>query len=787
MNVLTPAKTAYQFGQFEVNAASGELLKNGKRVKLQEQPFRLLVVLLENAGEVVAREELRARIWPEDTFVDFEGSLRVAVRKLRDALGDDADSPRFIETIPKRGYRFLSPAVRIDGAIPLIEASTSVSAKTAASGSSLAGVEGQSRVSRFRSSLWILPAVAALIVVAVLAWLLLHRTGRILSEKDTVVVADFSNSTGDPVFDGTLREGLAVELEQSPFLSLISDQRIQQTLALMGQPLNTPLTPQIARDLCQRTQSAAYLTGSIASLGSQYVLGLKAVSCLKGDVLAEEQEAAVSKEKILGALDHAASRLRAKLGESLKTVEKFSTPLEQATTPSLEALQAYTLGRKIQVGRDEFAAAVPFYRRAIQFDPNFAMAYAVLGSVSWNIGETVQGAEYARKAYELHAPVSEPEKFYIESTYYHFVLGDFEKAREVYDTSAQTYPRYSGTQLRLWLLDSEQGQYESALNHIRDAIQLDPSWAINYRGLVNTLIRLNRLQEAGATARQAIANGFDSSTLHLELYKLAFLQKDAQAMVRQTQSVTDNANFASWMLESEAETAAYAGHLRESRDLAQRAAESARRADEDEVATDVEANSLLESALFAQVTDVESCSQLPPTTHAAKVSLYALAMSCALAGKSAPAQSLADYLAKGFPEDTLVQFNFLPVIRAQIALNQNNPQKAIDLLRPAAPYELSDVSWDFLGPIYVRGEAYLMAHRGNEAVSEFQKIIDHRGIVANSPTGALAYLQLGRAYALSGDKNKTKSSYQEFLTLWKNADPDLADLKQARSEYAELK
>ena len=352
-------------------------------------------------------------------------------------------------------------------------------------------------------------AAAISLVAAVVGLFWLHRSPRpVLTDRDTVVLADIANSTGDPVFDGTLRQGLAVELEQSPFLSLIPDQRIQRTLRLMGQPHDARITPQIALDLCQRTQSAAYLSGSIASLGNQYVLGLKAVSCRTGDVLADEQETTLGKENVLGALDKAAGKLRGKLGESLSTVQKFDTPLEQATTPSLEALQAYTLGRKTQVGRDEFAAAVPFYQHAIRFDPNFAIAYAALGSSYWNIGETSLGEENAKKAYELRAAVSEPERFYIESTYYHYVTGDLEKARQVYDISAQTYPRYSGTPLRLWQLDSELGQYENALNEIREAIRLDPSRAVNFTDLVINLIKLNRFQEAGTTAQQAIANGF---------------------------------------------------------------------------------------------------------------------------------------------------------------------------------------------------------------------------------------------------------------------------------------
>jgi tetratricopeptide (TPR) repeat protein len=416
------------------------------------------------------------------------------------------------------------------------------------------------------------------------------------------------------------------------------------------------------------------------------------------------------------------------------------------------------------------------------------MAYAVLGSLYWNTGETVQGAEYARKAYELHAPISEPERFYVESTYYHYVVGDLDKARQVYDVWIQTYPRNSSPRIRLHQLYAQEGKYEDALAQIRESIRLDPSkGGLNYADLVGNLIRLDRLQEASATAQQAIANGFDSSGLRLSLYQLAFLENDAPGMARQAESITGRPDSEGRMLELEAETAAYSGHLKESLNLSQQAVDSAMRAEESESAARSAANAALVKALLGKTADARSHAALPSGAPAGNGALYVLALSSALAGDSPRAQSLADDLAKRYPRDTLVQFNFLPTIRAQIALNRNDPLKAIDLLQTAAPYELSDVPRGFLGPIYVRGEAYLTAHRGIEAAGEFQKIIDHRGVVANSPAGALAYLQLGRAYTLSGDKNKAKAAYREFFTLWKDADPDLPPLRQAWTEYPKLK
>lgn len=764
-------KQLYEFGPFRVDPEKELLLRGNEAVPLAPKAFQVLLVLMRHKKEIVTKDELLKAVWP-DTFVE-EANLSRNIFLLRKALGESPQDHQYIVTVPGRGYHF-AEEVQL---VPHEDLDIVAASRT----------KVQIEVKESKPWGWIVLAAVVLVAVAVVAYKRLVHRPAALTAKDTVVLADFVNSTGDPVFDGTLRQGLAVELEQSPFLSLISDQRIQQTLLLMGQPRDARLTPQIAHDLCQRTQSAAYLTGSIANLGSQYVVGLKAVSCSTGDVLAEEQETASGKEGIIGALDKAAGKLREKLGESLSTVQRFDTPLEQATTPSLEALQAYTLGRKTQVGRDEFAASIPFFQRAIQIDPNFAMAYSALSSAYRSVGESLLSEQSAKKAYELRGPASEPERFYIESTYFHYAMGDLEKARQVYELSAQTYPRYSGTPLRLWLLYAEEGQWEASLPQIRKAIQLDPSRAVNFDDLVDTLIRLNRLQEANTTAQQTIANGLDSSGLRLHLYQLDFLENDGLAMAQQAGSVVGKGDPEAQMLELEADSAAYFGRLKDSRELSRRAVASAIRAKESETAASFEANTALREALYGNATDVRLRAGSVPGTQMGKQTQYAAALSFAIDGDTTRAQSLADDLATRYPDDTLVQFNFLPAIRAQIALNRNDPSKSLDLLESARPYELSDISWGFLGPVYVRGEAYLMAHKGIEAASEFQKILDHRGIVVNSPTGVLAHLQLGRAYAVMGENAKAKTAYQEFLTLWKDADPDIPILQQAKAEDARLK
>lgn len=779
MAAPTKNSSSIRFGVFQVDLERVELRKFDMPVRIQEKPFRLLAVLLERPGEIVSREELRERLWPADTFVEFDDGLNAAVKKLRGALNDVADRPHFIETVPKRGYRFVAPLLR--GEDP---------GSLAPDPPATALVELKKRFALGRFLRWGVPAAAVvfLIVAGTVAYYVLrHRP--VLTEKDTVVLADFANSTGDPVFDGTLRQALEIELEQSPFLSLISDERVQQTLRLMEQAPNARITPQIAHDICQRTQSAAYVSGSIASLGTQYIVGLRAVSCSTGDVLAEEQQTASAKEKVLEALDRAAATLRQKLGESLKSVEKFNTPLEQATTPSLEALQAYTLGRVIMGWRDEFQASIPFLERATQLDPNFAMAHAALSSGYRTVGETLLGETSARRAYELRGHVSELERYYIEGTYFQFATGDLEKGRQVFELSERIYPRDVRTPLRLWQIGTDLGQYEDALIHLREAIRLDSSRAVNLTDLVDTLINLNRFQEARTTAQKTVAEGLGSTALHLKLYKLAFLENDSQEMVRQSGSLAGTGNPEAQMLVFRADTAAYFGRLAESRRLSRLAEKSALREHEKEAATGFAANAALVDALFGKTIDVSFETRQAPGVPSGRIAQYLTAFSLALAGDIPRAQSLADDLARRYPDDTLVRFNYLPAIRAQIALDHHDPSAAIDLLRPARPYELSNV-WrrgGFLAPIYVRGEAYLMARRGAEAATEFQKILNHRGIVANSPSGALAHLQLARAYILAGENKRARSEYRGFLALWKDADPDIPVLRQAKAEFAKLK
>ena len=619
-------------------------------------------------------------------------------------------------------------------------------------------------------------------------WLYSARRTHALSQTDTVVLADFANQTHDPVFDGTLQQGLAVQLEQSPFLSIISDARVQQTLQLMGQPGNAKLTPAVARSVCQRTGSKVYLAGSIANLGNEYVVGLNAVNCATGDPLVQEQMQAEGKEKVLDALGRAASQMRRKLGESLGTVQKLDIPIDQATTPSLEALQAYSLARQTMTQNADYSAAIPLFQHAISLDPKFAMAYAALGTVYRNLGEANLAAANAQKAYDLRGRVSEREKFYIESHYDQFVGGDLEKTVQDYQLWAQTYPRDSLPHTNIGVCYQSLGENEKALAEFQTALQLTSGDGLDYSDLTTAYTNVNRFADAAATAKEAEAKGLGSGDLRVYLYELAFLQNDSAAMATQLAAAARKPEEAT-LLQLSAATAAYSGELSKARELSRRAVDSAERNQEKEPAAGFESEAAIWEALFGNANEARQHANralaLSNSTEAESVSALALAF----AG-DARADALASDLAKRFPRDTIVQFNFLPAIQAQLALNRRDPAHALELLQRAIPYERGIAgSTSFtvnLFPVYVRSEAYLAAGKGAQAAAEFQKVLDARGIVLNEPIAALASLGLARAAALQGDAANARTSYDKFLQLWKNADADIPVLRHARGERAKL-
>jgi eukaryotic-like serine/threonine-protein kinase len=641
---------------------------------------------------------------------------------------------------------------------------------------------------------WMSATAATILVIglAVGRWLFFSRRAHALTDKDTIVLAEFTNTTGDSVFDGTLRQGLSVQLEQSPFLSIISDQQIQQTLLMMGQKSDVKLMPEIARELCQRTGSAAVLDGSITQIGTPYLLMLKAVNCVSGKSLASTEAQASDKSHVLDALGKTASEMRNKLGESLRTVQRFDTPLEQATTPSLEALKAASSGNKVLYATGS-AAAIPFLKRAVELDPNFALAYAWLGRMYGDIGESGTAADYSRKAYELRDRTSEPEKYFITASYHIVVTGNMEKAEQTCELWIQAYPRLEGPHDFLsGIILPVFGQYEKAVEEAREAVRLNLDNPISYRLLGASYIALNRLDEAKTTYRQALERKLDHPFIHVDLYEIAFLQSDATGMGQQAAWAAGKPGIEDNLLALEADTAAYSGRLRDARDFSRRAMDSAERAEEKETAATYSALSALREALFGNAEEARRGATSAMARSAGRDVQYGAALASAYAGDAGRAQGLTDDLGKKFPDDTIVRFNYLPTLRARLGVNRGNASEAIGSLRAAAPYELgmttsSTYGWTGLYPVFVRGQAYLAANRGSEAAAEFQKILDHRGIVLNSPIAALAHLALGRAYTMQGDTVKAKAAYQDFLTLWKDADPNIPILVAAKAEYAKLK
>jgi tetratricopeptide (TPR) repeat protein len=634
----------------------------------------------------------------------------------------------------------------------------------------------------------IMGAALVIVVAAVASWLYFTRHAQALTDKDTIVLAEFANTTGDPVFDGTLRQGLSAQLDQSPFLSLISDEHIAHTLTLMAKPKDARLTPDVARGVCQRTASAATIEGSISSLGSQYVLSLKAVNCRNGDLLAQEQVTASGKEQVLNALGDAATRLRGKMGESLASVRKYNALPENVTTPSLEALQAYTLGKQTMDVANDYAAAIPLFERAVSLDPNFAMAYLRLAQSYQPLSENDRCAENARQAYALREGVSESEKLGISSFYELVVTGNLEAARTSFQAWAQTYPRDEDPQVYLWFTYTSMGDYPKANAAALQALELNPGSGNNYANLAYTYQWIDQLDQAKGTVRESRANNIDSPWLPLVLYVVNFLQHDAAEMQQQVAIATGKPGVDDQILFLESETAAYYGEFAKSRELTGRAADSAQRASEKEAAAEYKSHSAVREALAGDMLSAKQDAQAALAIAAGRQVEGFSAVALGLAGDSAQAERLAADLGKRFSEDTIVKFDYLPMIGAATALHSGDGKRAIESLSASAPYELGETNSSFtfaLYPVYLRGEAYLAAKQG-AAVNEFQKILDHAGVVGNEPLAALAHLGLGRAYALTGDSAKSKTAYQDFFALWKDADPDVPVLKQAKAEYAKL-
>jgi tRNA A-37 threonylcarbamoyl transferase component Bud32/tetratricopeptide (TPR) repeat protein len=637
-----------------------------------------------------------------------------------------------------------------------------------------------------------LPALAVSLALLGAGYLYFHHPAK-LTDKDTIVLADFTNSTGDAVFDGTLRQGMAVQLEQSPFLSLVPDDRIQRTLHLMGQQADARLTPEVAREVCERTGSAAVLDGSIASLGSQYVLGLRAKDCRTGAVLAEEQMQAARKEDVLNALSQVASKFRTRVGESLSTVEKHDKPLDEATTSSLEALKAYSAGWRAHFSGG-VVAATPFFRQAIEIDPKFASAYAALGLMYGANGESTLSAENAAKSYALRERATDRERFFISASYEARTTGNLEKAQQTCEAWAQTYPRdvvplgfLSG------IIYPASGKYEKAVEEAQQAVRVDPDFADGYLILAGNDANLGRLGEAANTLRSAAERKLETPDYIVLRYDIAFLKEDGAGMAQEVTLAQGRSGAEDMISQRQAFVLAYTGHLQQANGMARRAADLALQTAHREKAALFDTGTALWEGFFGNSAAARTSALAALKLSNDREVEYGVAFTLALSGDSTRSQALVNDLERRFPEDTSVRFSYLPAVRALLALNHGEPSRAVELLQVAAPYELgvqrSSIHGNFgaLYPIYVRGEAFLAAHQGAEAAAEFQKILDHPGIVISDPVGALAHLQMGRAYAMAGDTAKSKAAYQDFLKLWKDADPDITILKDAKAEFGKLK
>ena len=681
-------------------------------------------------------------------------------------------------------------AVQETGSQPVVQhpMPTTGSVPTAASSAAVKVAEVHLAGSK---KLWKILVPAAVVVVAALIAGGLYfrsRPAAPLTEKDSIVLADFENSTGDPVFDGALKQALAVQLGQSPFLNILSDRKVGETLRLMGRPSNERITRDVAGELCMRTGSKAILLGSISNLGGQYVVGVDAIGCSSGDTLAKEQEEAATKQDVLKALGKAAASLRGKLGESLASIQKFDVPVE-ATTTSLEALKAFSMGITTQRTKGD-AASIPFMKRALELDPNFAVAYVGLGVAYGNLGQASLSAENIKKAYALRDRVSEHEKYRIAALYYSNVTGELEQASQVYELWAKSYPQDTSPPINLGSIYADLGQYEKSVVETQQALRLEPNAVVVYTNLAQDYLALNRPDDAKKAIEQAQQRKLDGDILHWTIYQLAFYTGNAAEMERQVAWAAGKPGSEDLLLSFQSDTEAYYGRLAKARDFSRRAVDSAVRNDSKETGALWQVNAALREAEFGNAAaakqGVTAALALAPGRD---VKLFA-ALTLARSGEAARAKAIVEEMEKNYASDTNLKVYWLPTIKAAIELNANSSTQATMLLEAAAPYELADPPQLQLGtmyPVYIRGQAQLVAHNGAAAATEFQKFLDHRGITLNFPLGALAHLGLARSYALQGDTAKARAAYQDFLALWKDADPDIPILIAAKSEYANLK
>ena len=760
---------------------SGELKRDGRRTRLQGQPGQLLAILVSRSGELVTREELRAKLWPKDTFVDFDHGLNNAVNRIREALGDSAGSPRYVETVPRKGYRFICPID--EGQAGTMPAVTDPATPP---------TQGPGGFGTFAKIF-----VAALLLAMVgggLAGFRYMRPHPALNDQDVIVLADLDNRTGEPVFENTLKEALAIDLEQSPFISTLPDSRVNQTLKMMERSPGDRLTSEVAREICLRTSSKALLTGSLASVGSHYLLQLKVGNCQTGETLAADQAEAESREKVLQRLGEAAARLRSKLGESLASVRKYDRPLEEVTTPSLEALQAYSEGVSAWDEKGD-AAAVPFFERAVELDPNFAAAYNFLHWCYGNLGKAKLSMESMRRAYALRDHLVEPEKYFTSAWYYSSFTGEIPKAVEQLQILLQEYPKHNDVHGALGEQYKILGQPEKAAAEHGEQVRLFPSDILGYNLFYDDLA-MNRLEEARAVLNQGFSRMPEHPWLHQMSYYLAFVENDDTTMQQQLSWARGSGTPAleSQALGFDANTQIYHGRLAKGRKVLQAARDSANREGLGDAVALFHAGDALVEAEFGNHDRAGQAARSAVARSSDRLVRATAGLALATAGDLAGAQQQLDFLNHEFPLNTLAKNYWVPAIQAQIELRKGHASRAIEFLQLAAPYELSDEAAMY--PVFARGQAYIASGDGAAAAAEFQKILGHRGLVANDAVGALAHLYVGRARALEARslrdeaadraKAQARAAYQDFFNLWRDADSDIPILRQAKAEYMKL-
>lgn len=764
---------SYRFSIFEVNPCTGELLRHGVRVKLQEQPFRLLVLLLGRAGEIVSREELQSQLWPEDTFVEFDNSLNVAVRKLREALRDDAETPRFVETVPRRGYRFLSDVATQDSGEVLAEAAEAP-----------AGVESASMAAR--RWFWILGVIAGVALAATVAALFV--AGRfakpILNNADRVVLADFQNATGDSAFDGTLLPALRVKLEESPYFNTVSQASLLAAIKSQGKPADAPISVDWARSVCGSLGAKAVVRGAIVSAANGYQVRVEAQRCSDGKSLASEEAHATQPADVLQDVGQAAAALRYRLGEPSTSVTQFDTPLAQATTTSLAALKAFSLGEEKRAqGQD--IETISYYKLAADLDPQFALAWGRLGAVYVNAQEFELGKQYYQKAFDLRERTTERERLYLTTHYYGSVTGELDKALQAYKIWRQLYPNDLVAANNLADLFITLGEPEKAIEPARDAVRISPKNGFPYMELMQAYMRSGHFTEARGTYEDAVGQKVDGILLHVLRFDIAFAESDEAEMQRQRDWARGNPREGE-MLDAEGMAVFARGRAADARRIFRDAAAIAQKSNLPEYA----ALATLDAAQYEvelglareSQEDVRAALRLSPNSN--DVQAWA-AVVLARSGETRQAEELASAVAKAEPLDTLTSKMEFPAERAAVALDRKDPEGALKELEIAAPYDLARPT--ALMNIYIRGIAYLDAKRPQEAASEFQKVLDHRGVQPNSPYIALSQLGLARAYVRSGEKDKARHEYEGFLALWKDADPAVPVLRSARTEYAAIR